>query len=272
MIAEENNHDQGAFLFSGRLVPIRREGNIVYARSLRPGEEDTGEAVHLQAGDQLVIPSGEFVIDSREIDAQYNPKGLGGYARVANTVWTWYRIASEQLGFFLFLFSLARRTDAAHALWASAVQARQKARDEGEGGIPQRQGFIDALATAEMAVIALHRCITMVYSLVDKFCPELEVPDSVSRIREPVEHIRHAFEHIDERAEGRVGPSQKTHPDALTIFNQPGFVESFVLRYKRHVLNLESEVISALLDCREVIMRAIDARVAQQGSAPGQGE
>ena len=50
--------DQGNFLFGGRIVPIRREGNIVYARTLRRGEEDTGEAVNLEAGDRLVIPAG----------------------------------------------------------------------------------------------------------------------------------------------------------------------------------------------------------------------
>ena len=260
MTNEGDNQNQGDFLFAGRIVPIKREGNVVYARTLRWGEEDTGEVIRLQAGDQLVIPAGEFVIDSRQIDA-FSPKGLGGYAPVANTVWTWYRIAPEQLGFFLFFFSLARRTDAAHALWASAIQARDKAREE--GGIPQRQGYFNALATAEMAIIALHRCITMVYSLVEKFCPDLQVPDSVSEIRKPVEEIRHAFEHIDDRAESKVGPSQKTHPDALTIFHQPDFVDSSVLRYKGHVLNLESEVISALLDCRELIMSAIEVRATR---------
>ena len=103
----------------------------------------------------------------------------------------------------------------------------------------------------------------MVYSLIEKFCPELQVPDSVSKIRKPVEEMRHAFEHIEDRAEGKVGPSQKTHPDALTIFNQPDFVDSSVLRYREYELNLESEVISALLAYRELIMNAIDVRATR---------
>ena len=81
------------------------------------GEEDTGEAIHLEKGDKLVIPPGELVIDSRDIDEYYNPKGPGGYRPVANTVWSWYQVATERLGFFLFLFAFARRVDAAHALW-----------------------------------------------------------------------------------------------------------------------------------------------------------
>ena len=41
----------------------------MYARSLRPDEEDTGEGVHLNAGDRLVIPAGGFVFDTDQIDA-----------------------------------------------------------------------------------------------------------------------------------------------------------------------------------------------------------
>ena len=260
MTDEGNNQDQGDFLFGGRIVPIKREGNVVYARTLRRGEEDTGEVVHLEAGDQLVIPARELVINPRDIDEYYNPKGLGGYRPVANTVWTWYQIATEQLGFFLFFFALARRTDAAYALWASAIQARDKAKDE--GGIPQRQGYFNALAEAEVAIIALGRCYRMVYGLVEKYCPELQVPDSVTKTLEAVQEMRNAFEHIDERAEGKVG-GRKTHPDALTIFHQPDFAKSSILRYKDYELNFESDVIAALIDCRELIMDAIDARGKQ---------
>ena len=75
--------------------------------------------------------------------------------------------------------------------------------------------------------------------------------------------IRHAFEHIDERAQGKIN-QRKTHPDALTIFHQPDFVNSSVLQYKTFTLNLETEVIAALLDCREFIMSAIDQRATRK--------
>ena len=257
MTNEGNNQDQGNFLFGGRIVPIKREGNVVYARTLRRGEEDTGEAVHLEPGDRLVIPAGELVIDSRNIDEYHNPKGLGDYRPVANTVWTWYQIATEQLGFFLFFFSLARRIDAAHVLWALAIQARDKARDD--GGILQRQGHFKVLAAAEVAIIALGRCYRMVRALIEKYCPELQVPDRVTKTLEAVQEMRNAFEHIDERAEGKVGRG-KVHPDALTIFHQPDFVESSILRYKDYELDFDADVIAALVDCRELIMDAIDAR------------
>ena len=80
---------------------------------------------------------------------------------------------------------------------------------------------------------------------------------------EAVQEIRNAFEHIDERAEGNVGRG-KTHPDALTIFHQADFVQSSILRYKGYRLDFESDVIAALLECRELVMDAIEARAKQQ--------
>ena len=266
---EDNNQDQGDFLFGGRIVPVKREGNSVYVRTLRRGEEDTGEGVHLGLGDQLIFLPGALEIHSLDIDESDNPKGHGGYRPVANTVWTWHEIATEQLGFSLFLVSLARRTDAAHALWALAIQARDKARDD--GGISQRQGHSKELAAAEMAIIALGRCYRMVCGLIKNHCPELQVPDSVTKTLEAVQEMRNAFEHIDERAEGKVD-RKKVHSDAFTIFNQTDFVESSILRYKAHELNFESDVITALVDCRELIMDAIDARTKQKAGNKQQEE
>ena len=256
-----NNQDDGDFLFAGRIVPLRRDGNLVYARTLRRGEEDTGEGVPLEAGDQLVFPAGELVVDSRDIDEYYNPIGLGGYRPVANTVWTWSQIAGEELGFFLFFFALARRTDAAHALWVSTIEARDRARKE--RGIARRQAHFNALSAAEVAIIALGRCYRMVLGLVEKYCPSLQVPDSVTRTSAAVLELRNAFEHIDERAEGRVGRG-RVSAGALTIFFQPDFVRSSVLRYKDYELDFESQVLAALIDCRAFVMDAIDERAKQR--------
>ena len=252
---------EGNFLFGGRLVPDGREGNVVYARTLRRGEEDTGERVHVGAGERLVVRPGGLSIDSRDIDQYFNPTSVGGYRPVANTVWTWHRFAKEQLGFFLFFFALARRTDAAHALWVSAIEARDEARKE--AGIPHRQAHFNALAAAEVAIIALGRCYRMARALVEKYCPVMDLPDGVKKTEEAVLEMRNAFEHIDERAEAKVGRG-KIDADALTIFNQPNFVSASILRYKSYELNFESDVISALIDCRGLIMDAIEERAKQR--------
>ena len=220
MRRDANNQADDELLLTGRLVPAGRDGNKVFARTLRPGEEDPGHGVTLQAGDQLIIRAGGLVIHSEEIDAQ-SVAGRGGYAPVANTVWTWYHIVGGvQLSFFLFLFSLARRIDAAHALWALAIHERDKAREE--GGIPRRIGFFNALATAEVAIVAIHRGITMVHTLAEKFLPELQVPESVEQVRTAVKEMRDAFEHIDERSEGRSGMSQKGRRGCPDHFQSAG--------------------------------------------------
>ena len=55
-MADDRTQDSNdELLFHGRLVPDGREGNKVFARSLRPGEEDTGEGVNIRAGAQLII-------------------------------------------------------------------------------------------------------------------------------------------------------------------------------------------------------------------------
>lgn len=256
---------EGNFLIGGRLVPDGREGNIIYARTLQRGEEDTGEGVHVEAGEQLVIRAGGFVIDSQDIDEYHNPILSSGYRPVANTVWTWHQFAKEQLGFFLFSSALARRTDAAHALWVSAIKTRDEARKE--AGIPHRQANIHALAAAEVAIIALGRCYRMVRVLVEKYCPGMDIPQSVTKTEDAVLEMRNAFEHIDERAEGKVSPRRVNVVDALTIFNQPDFVQESVLRYKNYELNFESDVIVALISCRELIMEAVDERAKQQSGS-----
>ena len=85
----------------------------------------------------------------------------------------------------------------------------------------------------------------------------------MAKTQEAVLEMRNAFEHIDERAEGKVGGG-RFDADALTIFNQSEFVESSILRHRDHRLNFETDVIAALVDSRDLIMDAIDARAKQQ--------
>ena len=119
-----------------------------------------------------------------------------------------------------------------------------------------------------MAIVALGRCYQMVETLVEAHCPELDLPDSVAETLEAVRELRNAFEHIDDRAQGIVGGG-KYDAESLTIFDQPDFTRSSILRYKDHELNFEAQVIVALIACRDLIMDAIDAR-AKQRAANGQ--
>ena len=269
MVDDKTQDLSGELLFYNRLVPDGREGNKVYARSLRPGEEDTGEVVNINAGDELVIRAGGLVINSDEIDA-LSPKGFGGYAPVANTIWTWYSIVGEQVGFFVYIFALARRLDAAHAAWELAIQERDKARSG--GGIGRRIGFFRALSEAEVAIIALHRGMNMLLRFNGVFPLGLEIPNSLKKLEPVVKEMRDAFEHIDERAQGKINHRGQMDAEALTIFDQPDFTESSVIHYRGNDLHFEEDVLAALLSCRELVIKVIDLRVAVQNGTVGTGE
>ena len=261
-MADDKTQDSSdELLFYGRLVPDGREGNKVFARSLRPGEEDTGEGVTVRAGEQLIVRAGGLVINSDEIDAQ-SPKGYGGYAPVANTVWTWYSIVGEQVGFFVYFFALARRLDAAHAAWELAIRERDNARSE--GAIGQRIGFFRALSEAEVAVIALHRAINMLLQFNGVFPLGLEIPASLQKLEPIVKDMRNAFEHIDERAQGKINQHREMDAEALTIFHQPDFIGSSMLHYRGKDLDFYEDVLAALLSCRELVLKVIDLRANAQ--------
>ena len=256
-MSEELSKAEGEFLLAGRLVPAGREGNKVFARSLRPGEEDTGEGVKVGPGEQLIIRAGDLSISSSEIDA-HSPTGLGGYAPLANTVWTWYSIVNEQVGFFLYVFAMVRRLDAAHALWESAIERKDKARTE--DGLVRRQGFFMALSEAEVAIIALHRAVDMLLKFHSIFAIGLEIPDHLRSLERVVRDMRHAFEHIDERAQGKINQAGKMDAEALSIFDQPDFIDKSILHYRGEDLDFYEDVLKALLTSRELVMKIIDLR------------
>ena len=93
----------------------------------------------------------------------------------------------------------------------------------------------------------------------------MDLPDGLAKTEDAVREMRNAFEHIDERAEAKVGGG-KVDADALTIFNQPDFVSASILRYKTYQLDFESDVITALVACRGLIMDAIDERAKQRSA------
>ena len=254
-----NTGADGEFLFSARLVPAGREGNKVFARSLRPGEEDTGEGVHVGAGEQLIIRPGDLSVSSEEIDS-HSPKGVGGYAPIANTVWTWYSIVNEQVGFFQYVFALARRLDAAHSSWESAVEELDEAKNS--VGLARRYGLLKALSEAEIAIIALHRAMDMLSGIKSVYGLGLESPDHLENLKPVVRDMRNAFEHINERAQGKINlrGDMDAEAEALTIFNQPDFIDSSILQYRGANLNFYNDVLNALLTSRELVMKVIDLR------------
>ena len=243
-------------LLSGRLVPAGSDENTVFARSLRPGEEDSGEAVHVPAGKRLVIRPGDLSLNSDEIDAK-SPKGRGGYAPVADTLWTWYRLmGAKDPGLFLMVLAAARRLDATHVFWSATMEALEES--AALAGIERRSTLFRALAMAEVTVISLSRGVQMLYRLEERFDLGLQISEEIDSLSATLRRMRNALEHIDERAMGEA--KDGTANNAMSIFFQPHFVDQGVLTYAGEEMSFTNGVPVALGHCRKVIMSVIDLR------------
>ena len=76
--------------------------------------------------------------------------------------------------------------------------------------------------------------------------------------------IRDAFEHIDERAQGKISLRGRMDAEALTIFDQPDFIGSSVLHYMGKDLHFYEDVLEALMSCRKLVLKVIDLRSGAQ--------
>jgi len=251
-------------LVFGRVVPAGSDENAVYMRSLRPGEEDTGEAVHVPAGKRLEIRAGDLSFSSNEIDAR-SPKGRGGYAPVADTIWTWYRIVgAEDQSLLMLLLAVARRLDATHVFWSAAMDTLDQSRTA--SGIERRTILFRAFAMAEVTVISLSRVVEMLYRLEREFCLGLRIPERIDSSRATLRRFRHALEHIDDRAMGKAW--DETADSAMSIFIQPHFVDQGVLTYAGEGIAFTTGLPKFLDDCREVLMSVIDLRPRCEATRP----
>lgn len=240
----------------GRVVPAGSDENAVYMRSLRHGEEDTGEVVHVPAGKSMVIRAGDLSIDSEELDAK-SPRGRGGYAPIADTIWSWYRIAGvEDSSLLMLLLAAARRLDATHVFWAATMDALDEA--ESLESKKRRPILFRALAMAEVALISLSRAMEMVHRLEMEFKLGLQFSEEFGSNKKVLRKMRNALEHIDDRAMGQA--TDGTADSAMSIFFQPYFVEQRILTYTGDALSFAEGVPMVLGECRELIKGVIDIR------------
>lgn len=208
-----------------RAVPVRREGNTVFARTLQHGEPDDGRRVHVRPGDQLTFEQGAVVIDLDAIDEKEAAgAGTGEYVPLTPVLWTWMSVGGgHDQGKVRYLLAAARRLDAANVLLADVEQRRSALNREGLPGPAIRSKLFGLIAAVELAVVAVGR----VCDMIDKAGPLLgstvSVPPTIAMKRAAVNDIRNAYEHIEDRALGTV--FGKPHPDALTIFNHADLFE-----------------------------------------------
>ena len=256
------------YLFSLRVVSAGSDENTTYLRTLRPDEEDFEEAVQIPAGKKVVIRPGDLSISSDEVDAR-SPKGRGGYAPVSDTIWTWYRImGAEDKGLLMLLLAAARKLDATHVFWADTMDALDESCTL--TGIERRIILFRALALAEVTVISLSRGVEMLYKMAEKFDLGLEIPEKITSSRITLRQMRNAFEHIDDRAVGKVTDGSTDSP--MSVFFQLHFVDQRILTYGDKSISFATGVPIALLECRKVIMSVIDLRPKLENTSPTNSE
>ena len=237
-----------------RVVTDRREGRMVYGRTLNYGEPDNGEAIMVEPGDTLVCPQGSVKVMLADVDRYSEPES-DGYSPLANTVWTWLAIPprSFDVSGSHYLLAAARRLDMAHVHCRAALTTLQDC--PGKPFVKARALRFDALGHAESMCIALRRVIGMIQQANARFSIEAPISKLITGVEPGVRSIRDAFEHIDERAEGRArhkGPSS----DAMSIFDQSDFFVSGILRYASHSLDIQGEAVPAMIAARKFIVDA----------------
>ena len=240
-----------------RVVPVRRDGRIVYARTLNAGEPDTCDLIHVSPGDTLVFPSGSMKVTIMDVDRSSVPSS-DGYAPVANTVWSWLAVPprTHPQAVHRHMFALARRLDMAHVHCLGALRCLADSSNQ-PSFLSSRAVMFEAHGHAESMCIALSRAIRMAQQAKTRLAVIPEVPAAVQAVASSVSSLRDAFEHIDERAQGKA--RREDRDDALSVFDQSDFSSSGVLRYAHHALDISAEALPAMVAARKFIVDVVVA-------------
>ena len=248
-----------------RIVPTGREGNVVYARSLNAGEEDTGDRITLEVGDKLVCPPGSIKVKLEDVD-RYAELEPDGYKAITNTVWTWLHLHPIPDEFFFnFMLAMGRRLDDAHALCASALRELGERPDE--PFIRTRSRIFDALGKAELMCVSLNLVMELLDIAPSRLSLSTPVPEEVNDLAHPVRVMRNAFLHLsplvpggylmEERPDRAVVVVEEVGEDATAILTQGQLVSHGILKYADYSLDLRGQVIPALVAIRRFIYDAI---------------
>lgn len=245
------------FLARVRVVPERREGNVIYGRSLDDGEADSGEGIPLFDDLSVKFPVGSIRVTVADVDAHSEPDS-NGYAPVANAVWTWLALPPRggDQTVINYLLATARRIDEAYAHCCRAL--RNVNTRPNETAFHAREAAAEALGATESMCIALNRAIRMIGQAYDTVGVSTTVPNEIKEIRGSVNAIRDAFEHIDERVFGKA--HREDAVGARSVFNQSSLFVDGTLHYAGYSLDVRRQVVPALVAGREFVVGAASVR------------
>ena len=232
-----------------RIVETRREGGIVYARTLRHGEEDTGARVHVEPGERVALETVTVELD--HIDSLEEPTS-SGHVPLTPVLAAWLSIGAHDPARIRYLLAAARRLDETNRHLIEVAKQRVALEAEDLAGPDIRRYLYRLIGAVESAMIALGRTIDMAVranTLILSPPTPAPLPAAVSSSKKAVLAIRNAYEHIEDRALGldRGSPS----PDALTIFDYTRLLDDNVVVYGPHRLDLTHEVPQLLASVRD---------------------
>lgn len=240
-------------LYFARIIPDGREGRIVYARTLQRGEPDPGATVTIRprTGETLEFREGGLFVSIAEVDdllLKTTPSG-----QITNTLWTWFRIAAtgttEQHNYIL---AAGRRLDSAKILHTNILQLLDQVGAQDLRPLRRRHAAYEAIATAEIFIVALNRALQMIVALKKYFGVTASIPVEITSAVEAIYHIRNAYEHIEDRAFGKV--KRKPDADALSVFDYTRFITSGVVSYAGHQLDVRAQTIAIFVAAREYLL------------------
>ena len=157
-------------------------------------------------------------IDAREASAYPEAR----YVPLTPTLWTWLAFGQHDPVKVRYVLAAARRLDAASALFDEIEHRIAELRQEDLPALVVRRSFFALVSRVETAVVALGRVCDMIVQARSLIRARTRVPQSIRAKRVDLHEIRNAYEHIEDRALGRV--REEPHPDALTIFDYKALV------------------------------------------------
>lgn len=195
--------NSGMYLGGGPITFVRREGDKVFVRTLRPDEDpETTKPATLRAGDRLVFEAGALSITVETLDAPA-VAGRGGYAPVAGTVWRCNQILLKTHPEHLRrrLFELARKLDATFILWSSVMDLAEE-----ENSKPQQVTklhlLLNALALIEELFVPLAKALRIIRELSNS-C-SLDMPNALQDVGDGLIKLRNKTEHTQLKQQDRV--------------------------------------------------------------------
>jgi hypothetical protein len=209
---------------------------------------------------------GDVVVEIEWIDQMF-PAGDDGYSPLTNTIWTWMNIgpAPNSETVTRYFLAAARRLDTAHR-WFQRVRQQLDDFDPAAPGPHARQAVFEIVGDIELTVVALSRAIDMAIKLSELAPISTSVPTSVVSAVVTLTELRNAYEHIEDRAQGRV--RMQPDPQALTIFDWSSLFQDDAITYAGSRLELKN-VPSILLDTRTFLKEAAaEAKAIVQATPP----